>query len=131
MKKWVRIAGWIVVGLTSLFFVQSGIQKLAGAEQMVDMFHNLGYPDWSRLLVGWVEITGAVLLALPHLTFYAAAALGALMIGAVASELYAGQGLGALMPGQWLILLALIAGARFKFVRQTKARSAANRDEIF
>ncbi|MFC5470898.1 DoxX family protein [Cohnella suwonensis] len=120
MKKWIRIAGWIVVGLTSLFFVQSGIQKLAGTEQMVEMFHKLGYPDWSRVAVGWVEIAGAVLLALPRLTLYAATALGILMIGAVASEVMSGQGMGAFIPGQWLILLALIAGLRFRFYLQSK-----------
>ncbi|WP_186438168.1 DoxX family protein [Cohnella terricola] len=131
MKKWVRIAGWIVVGLTSLFFIQSGIQKLVGTEQMVDMFHELGYPDWSRVVVGLIEIVGAVLLALPRLTFYSAAALGTLMIGAVASELLAGQGLGALLPGQWLLLLGLIAGVRIKLNIQSKARRVENSDKRF
>jgi len=125
MKKWIRIAGWVVVGLTSLFFVFSGIQKLIGTEQMVNMFHELGYPEWSRVLIGCIEMAGAVLLAWPRLTFYAAAALAVLMIGAVASELSAGQGLGALIPGQWLIVLALIAGVRFKLVMQTKAKHTA------
>lgn len=128
MKKWMRIAGWVVVGLTSLFFIQSGIQKLAGTEQMIDMFHELGYPDWSRVIIGLVEIAGAVLLALPRLTLYAATALGALMVGAVASEMLAGQGFGALMPGQWLILMALIAGVRLRFVLHSKSRSGADHD---
>lgn len=126
MKKWIRIAGWSVVGLTSLFFVQSGIQKLAGAEQMVDMFFKLGYPDWSRVVVGLVEIAGAILLVLPRLTLYAAAALGTLMIGAVASEMLAGQGYGALIAGQWLILLALIAGLRLRSVVYSKAKAENN-----
>ena len=126
MKKWMRIAGWSIVGLTSLFFVQSGIQKLAGTEQMVDMFLKLGYPDWSRVVVGLVEIAGAILLALPRLTLYAAAVLGILMIGAVASEMLAGQGYGALLAGQWLILLALIAGVRLRFVLYSKSRSGAS-----
>lgn len=128
MKKWIRTAGWIVVGLTSLFFVQSGIQKLAGTEQMVEMFRNLGYPDWSRIVIGMVEIAGAVLLALPRLTIYAATVLGILMIGAVASEAMAGQGMGALIAGQWLILLALITGLRFRFYLLSKARRGANDD---
>jgi len=126
LKKWIRIAGWSVVGLTSLFFVQSGIQKLAGAEQMVDMFFKLGYPDWSRVVVGLVEIAGAILLVLPRLTLYAAAALGTLMIGAVASEMLAGQGYGALIAGQWLILLALIAGLRLRSVVYSKAKAENN-----
>ena len=113
MKRWVRVAGWVAVGVTSLFFVQSGIQKLAGAEHMVEMFHELGYPDWSRSVIGLFEIICAVMLVVPRMTMYAATLLCVLMIGAVASELLAGQGWGALLPGQWVVVSALVAGVRY------------------
>ncbi|MEQ4482915.1 DoxX family protein [Cohnella silvisoli] len=123
MKKSIRIAGWIVVGVTSLFFVQSGIQKLAGTEQMVNLFQKLDYPDWCRIGIGLLEIAGAVVLAFPRLTLYAAEALGVLMIGAVMSEVTAGHGFGGgVLPGQWLIVLALIAGVRIRFISQSKAK---------
>lgn len=128
MKKWIRIAGWVVVGVTSLFFVQSGMQKLAGVEQMTDMFQQLGYPDWGRIVVGLIEIAGAVLLALPRFTAYAAAGLGVLMIGAVVSEIMAGHGFGALLPAQWLIVFVLVAAARFKVASPFKQKSEASHD---
>lgn len=129
MKKPIRVAGWIVVGLTSLFFVQSGIQKLVGTEQMVDLFHEFGFPGWFRVVVGTLEIMGAALLAIRRLTLYAAASLGVLMIGAVATEITAGHGIGGvLLPGQWLILLVLITGARFKFLQRSTSRREANYD---
>jgi len=131
MNRWMRIAGWIVVGLTSLFFIQSGLQKLLGTEQIIDHFDALGYPDWSRIVIGIAEILGAVLLGWPRLTVWAAAALGVLMIGAVASEWLAGQGVAAvLIPGQWLILLVLIAGMRYKLVIRPKIRAKANETEV-
>lgn len=127
MNKWWRIAGWIVVGLTAVFFLQSGIQKLMGTEQMVRHFEDLGLPGWSRTVIGLVELAGAILLALPRLTLYAALALGGLMVGATATELWAGQGAGALLPGQWLILLAIIAGVRYKVAVRRKTGSRADR----
>jgi len=120
MNRWMRIAGWIVVGLTSLFFIQSGLQKLLGTEQIIDHFDALGYPDWSRIVIGIAEILGAVLLGWPRLTVWAAAALGVLMIGAVASEWLAGQGVAAV----------LIPGMRYKLVIRPKIRAKANETEV-
>jgi uncharacterized membrane protein YphA (DoxX/SURF4 family) len=114
MNNWVRLTGWIFVWAVCLFFVQSGIRKLAGLEQMIVMFHDLGYPDWFRIAVGLLEIAGAVLLALPRSTVYAAGGLGVLMIGAVISEAAAGRVFESLLPGQWLIVLALIAFRRIR-----------------
>lgn len=128
MKRWMRILGWTVVGLSAIFFLLSGIQKLAGAEQMIHKFNELRYPDWSRIVIGWVEIAGAILLVWPRLTLCAAIVLGILMVGAVASEMLAGQGFGALLAGQWLILLALIAAARFRFVVHSKSRRGIGYD---
>jgi uncharacterized membrane protein YphA (DoxX/SURF4 family) len=128
MNQWIRIAGWVIIGLTSLFFIQIGIQKLVGAKEMIDTFQELGYPDWSRFVVGLVEIAGAILLVVPRWTMYAATALGALMIGAVASELLAGRGFEAVLAGQWLILLAIIAVVRFRILTHSNSRSEANHD---
>jgi putative oxidoreductase len=107
-KKVLKYFGWIILVVTSLFFIMSGSQKLTGAEQMVDLFRNLGYPDWFRLAVGVVELAGAILLLIPRTILYAATALGVLMIGAVISELQLGHGFQVLLPGQWLLIFVLI-----------------------
>ncbi|OZB91296.1 DoxX family protein [Paenibacillus sp. XY044] len=129
MKKWIPVIGWIVVAATSLFFIQSGFQKLAGTEEMADMFQELGFPDWSRYAVGLLEMAGAVLLVFPRWTHYAAGLLAVLMVGAVSSEIMAGQGLGALLPAQWLILLALIAGIRIRRILRSKPKQVAANSE--
>lgn len=127
MKRWIRIAGWIVVWATSVFFIQSGIEKLAGLGQMTDKFHDLGYPDWFLIVVGLFEVMGAVLLAAPRLTLYAAAALSVLMTGAIISEVIAGHIFEALLPGQWLIVFAIIIFLRFRSRNKTKSKQEGPR----
>lgn len=128
MKKWISVLGWIIVGLASLFFIQSGIQKLVGTEYMTDMFQQFGYPDWSRILIGLIEVIGAVLLVFPRWTAYASLGLGVLMIGAVVTEIMAGHGFGALLPAQWLIVFTIAAAVRFKAASPYKQSRGASRD---
>ena len=114
LKRSVRIAGWVVVWLTALFFLQNGIQKLIGVEQMVELFRELGYPDGFRIAVGLLEAAGGIVLAIPRFTLYAAMLLGVLMAGAVASEAINGRIFEALIPAQWLIVFVLIIYVRIR-----------------
>ena len=122
MKTWLRIVGWIVIGVTTIFFVQNGIQKLAGTEQMVDMFYELGYRDLGRVVVGLIEVAGGILLLFPRWTIYAAGSLGILMIGAIVTEVINNHSFEAVLAGQWLIVLATIAGVRFRLITQMKTK---------
>jgi uncharacterized membrane protein YphA (DoxX/SURF4 family) len=117
MRKAYRLAGWIVVWLTALFFLQNGVQKVIGTAQMVDMFRELGYPDWFRIAVGLLETAGAIGLAIPRFTLHAAAAMAVLMAGAAASEAMAGRTFEVLLPAQWLIVHVLILYARIRIRR--------------
>jgi len=117
MRKAYRWAGWIVVWLTAVFFLQNGVQKVIGAQQMVAMFRELGYPDWMRIAVGLIEIAGAVLLVIPRFTLHASAGLAVLMIGAAVSEWRAGELFEALLPFQWLLVFLIILYARIRIRR--------------
>lgn len=117
MKKWIGITGWIFVWATAAFFFQGGIQKLTGSNQMIEMFNDLGYSDWFRLAVGLLEVAGAILLAVPRSTHYAAAALSVLMIGATISELTSGHAFEAALAGQWIVILVLIVFFRVRSIR--------------
>jgi putative oxidoreductase len=109
MKKNVlKVLGWVVLVITSLFFIMSGSQKLSGAEQMVILFQDLGYPIWFRFAIGTIEVIGAVLLLIPRTSLYSAATLGVLMSGAVISELQLGHASQVMFPGQWLLIFVLI-----------------------
>jgi uncharacterized membrane protein YphA (DoxX/SURF4 family) len=109
MKKYVlKVLGWVILAITSLFFIMSGSQKLSGAEQMVILFRDLGYPVWFMFAVGTIEVIGAVLLLIPRTSLYSAAALSVLMAGAIISELQLGHATRVVLPGQWLLVFVLI-----------------------
>lgn len=112
MNKWLIVIGWTVVWGTALFFAQNGIQKLMGT----------GYPAWSRIAVGVLEVVGAILLVIPRTTSYAAAGLTLLMAGAVLSEWKVGQTFEALLAGQWLVIFILMLLFRYRFVYKSNKK---------
>lgn len=122
-EKVLKAAGWIVLVVTALFFAMAGGQKLAGSEQMVTTFRELGYADWFRIAVGLLEIACAVLLLVLRTTM-AAAVLGLLMIGAVSAELRLGNGWQVLLPGQWLIVSVLIVAVKLYRKKRSGRRNA-------
>ena len=78
---------WALQILTAAAFLASGGAKLAGAKQMVEVFDKIGRGQWFRYLTGALEIAGAIALLIPSFTFYGAATLIVVMVGAVASHL--------------------------------------------
>jgi uncharacterized membrane protein YphA (DoxX/SURF4 family) len=112
--KAAKMAGWAVLAVTALFFLNAGIQKLAGEEQMAGTFRLLGLPDGVRLAIGALEMILGILLIVPRTTLPAAAGLCVLMTGAVGAELALGNGWHALLPGQWLAVSAGIAAVKWR-----------------
>lgn len=75
-----------VTHVLALVFALSGVAKLAGLEFEVQAFARWGYPLWFMVAVGLAEVAGALALLMPRLRALAAAALSALMVGAVATH---------------------------------------------
>jgi len=69
---------WGVRVLLALAFGAAGAAKLAGAQQMVQVFDAIGFGQWFRYLTGLVEVGGAVLLLA---TMVCAVATHLLLIG--------------------------------------------------
>jgi len=112
MSKRVNVTLWILQILAALAFLLAGGSKLAGAQQMVDTFEKIGVGQWFRYLTGFLEVTGAIGLLIPRYTFYAAALLATVMIGAVITHLAVLGG----SPAPAIVLL-LITGAIAYFRR--------------
>lgn len=106
------IALWVLTMLTSVVFIVAAVPKLGGFGFFGSLFERFGYPDWLEMGVGIIEFVGAIFLIIPTLTFYAALALGAVMVGAIVSHLVFGPPIAALMPFIVLCVLALLAWAR-------------------
>ena len=73
--------------LLTLAFFAAGSAKLLGAEMMVGTFEAVGFGQWFRYLTGIIEFGGAIALWFAATRVYAAALLGATMVGAVVAHL--------------------------------------------
>ncbi len=86
-KRGSAIAVWVLSVLLALLFLFAGSQKLLGAAEPTEHFAQWGYPSWFRMLIGLIEVVGGLALLVPSLAFYAAGALGAVMVGAIYTHL--------------------------------------------
>ncbi|SEN51282.1 DoxX family protein [Lihuaxuella thermophila] len=107
MNKGLNIAGKVLLVVVGLFFVMNGFFKLSGAEQAVTSFQKYGFPDWFRVLIGLAELVGGAGLIFRKTSFYAAALLAAVMVGAVGTHLLNGEFAALLMPIVLFVILAI------------------------
>ena len=93
---------WTLQILTAAMFLFAGGLKLAGVPQMVQEFGVIGLGQWFRYFTGAIEVVSAVLLLIPSLAAYGAAALLVTMIGAIVAHLF-------IIGGSPLIPIVLLA----------------------
>ena len=86
-------------------FLFAGVSKLAGVPMMVQMFGVIGIGQWFRYVTGTIEVVSAVLLLIPSIASYGAAALAVTMIGAIITHLFIVGG----NPAMAVVLLASTA----------------------
>ena len=107
-----NVIAWIAQILLAVFYVLAASGKVMSRPQWIELFRKWGFPDRFYLIVGALELLGAVGLLIPRLTRYAAFALIVLMIGAAATHLINGEGLQVLRPLIFILFLALIVYLR-------------------
>ena len=93
---------WALQIVSAIVFLMAGGSKLAGVPMMVQMFGVIGIGQWFRYVTGTIEVVSAVLLLIPSVAAYGAAALAVTMIGAIVTHLFIVGG-SPLMP---IVLLA-------------------------
>ncbi len=86
-SKGLNITLWVLQVLVALAFLASGGSKLAGAQQMVEVFEKVGIGQWFRYVTGLLEVGAGIGLLIPSVTFYGAAVLVCVMVGAVITHL--------------------------------------------
>jgi putative oxidoreductase len=107
------IALRVVSGLLAFLFILSGVMKFT-AKEIAEHFATWGYPDWFRILIGVIEIGAGLALLIPRIAFFAAAALGVVMVGAIYTHLAANELPEAVAPFVLLLLLGWVAYARWR-----------------
>lgn len=110
--RWKVIGLWVVTGLLSAMFLFSGAAKLMGMQMHVENFARWGYPEWFRLLIGFVEVTAGVALLWKAIAPYAAGVLGVIMAGAIYTHLANNEAMMSVMPFMFLGLLFLVGWVR-------------------
>jgi putative oxidoreductase len=130
-RKAATIALWTLSVLLALLFLASGLGKLANGETAAglrfdEQFEAWGLPAWARFPVGLAEVAGAIGLVFPRVRPYAAAGLGLLMLGAVATHLRIGEYELAILPLALGLLAARVAWmARPAWLQQRFGRGRA------
>ncbi|HEU0285943.1 MAG TPA: DoxX family protein, partial [Nocardioidaceae bacterium] len=85
--------------------VNAGLLKLTADPAMVDLFADIGAGQWLRVVVGAIEVAGAVGLLVPALSGRAALGVTALMTGAAGTNVFV------IHESPWLpIALLAVAG---------------------
>ena len=79
---------WTLQILSAAMFLFSGSLKLTGAPMMVQMFGVIGLGQWFRYATGGIEVVSALLLLIPALAAYGAAALAVTMVGAIITHVF-------------------------------------------
>ena len=111
---------WVLQVLLAFMFAGGGWLKISGAPVMVDMFATIGAGQWFRVMVGALEMAGAIGLLIPPLAGLAALGLTGLLVGAIATNLFILH-IDSSVAIVLLLLSALIAWGRWS---QTKRLAA-------
>jgi putative oxidoreductase len=83
-----------------------GFSSLLGQDNVRQAFFTWGYPDWFRMVVGFLEVVAGGCLLIPPAAAPAAGVLVLIMLGAMGTHVRSGEAPYALVP---LLLAALLA----------------------
>src|SRR6185437_17070305 len=98
-----RSVTWILSIVLAIVFLATGIAKLTGASTFYIQAATMGgFPAWIRVVVGLVEIGGAIALLVPPAAVFGAATLAILMFPAAATQHMSGQG------GFWIPVVVFV-----------------------
>lgn len=78
-----NVTGWILQIVLAAAFLGAAFAKLSGATMMVQIFDQIGFGQWFRIVTGVVEILGAVALLTPRYAVLGAIWLGITMVFAI------------------------------------------------
>jgi uncharacterized membrane protein YphA (DoxX/SURF4 family) len=99
----------VVRVVVALFFLTMAAKNLSGDVQMSEDFARWGYPSWFRGLTAVLQVVGAVLLLVPSVSFYGAALLCCIMLGAITTHWRHDPLATAISPAVFLAVISVLA----------------------
>jgi putative oxidoreductase len=98
--------------LLALIFTMTSIMSITGHKIQVENFVHLGLPQWFRVVTGWVQLIGVVVLVIglwyPSVAALAGLWMGATMLGGFATHIMAKDSIKQLLPALILAIIAII-----------------------
>ncbi len=111
-RRWANTATWVLqVGLAAMYLM-GAVPKFLGDPAAVAGFAAIGVDPTGMVVIGVLEVLGAVGLLVGRLCGVAAVALAALMVGAVLFTVAGPDPAGAVLPAVLLVLDAVVAWVR-------------------
>jgi len=102
----------ILQSLLVLYFAFSGCAKIAGAKYWVGIFEQIKLPQWFRVVTGFVQLIGAILLVIGYWiggpVVWAGILLGITMIFACLAHIRVKDSLGKTAPALMFAVLNII-----------------------
>ena len=99
-----------------MFFI-TGLAKLSGDEQMIEVFAAIGIGQWLRYVTGLIEFASAIFLLIPALSGVGALLLVPTMLGAILTYLLIIDGSLALPIGLLIVVSVVAWGRKETFLR--------------
>jgi uncharacterized membrane protein YphA (DoxX/SURF4 family) len=84
--KW-KITDWLLRSLIALAFIAASLGKLTSTPGVLERFATYGFPRGFHLLIGIVELVGAILVLVPKSRLFGIYILTAVVAGAAATHL--------------------------------------------
>ena len=120
------IVVWILSVLLAAVFATTGIAKLVGSEPIgLQAAAMNGFPQWLRMLVGIVEVGGAIALLVPAVSAVSASMLALLMVPATITQWVSAEP-GLFVPVLLFALLLLVAWRRNPAIVRESYDAAVN-----
>lgn len=110
IRRIVNATLWLAALLSAVIFLASATAKLTG--MMTGQFEAWGYAPSFAIVIGVLELFGALGLLLPRTSGWAALGLSVLMLGAIMTHLSHQEHVAALLPAGVLALLGLVLWGR-------------------
>lgn len=123
-----KLTYWIITGLLSFFIVGGAIPDILQIQGAIDLFTELGYPQYLLLIVGWAKILGIIGILQtkwPFLREWAYAGLVIDLLGAFVSHSIVGDVWFLRMPSLVGLILTIASYVLLRKAYGKTARLAA------
>jgi len=90
-KRWADLALWLPAAYLMWVFLQQGSAKFSDTSGWAKAFAIWHFPVWFRVLIGCMEISGAVLLVTRRTAPLGAALIAVVMLGAMGTHISRGH----------------------------------------